>query len=152
VLIIGAGASGAQIAEELVRAGRKVYLSIGRHRRLPRRYRGHDLIWWMSALGINRIPAESRGEHSSLPLISGAFGGNTIDFRRFAAMGVILLGRFTSVSGFVFQFARDLSGNIATGDASLISFLDMVVLTLAAMTCLRRKSLPLARSCLIRPA
>jgi putative flavoprotein involved in K+ transport len=126
VLIIGAGASGAQIAEELVRAGRKVYLSIGRHRRLPRRYRGHDLIWWMSALGIDRIPAERRGEHSSLPLISGAFGGNTIDFRRFAAMGVTLLGRFTSVRGVAFQFARDLSENIATGDASLISFFDMV--------------------------
>jgi putative flavoprotein involved in K+ transport len=126
VLIIGAGASGAQIAEELVRAERKVYLSIGKHRRLPRRYRGHDLIWWMSALGVDRIPAEDRGQHTSLPLISGAFGGNTIDFRQFAAMGVTLLGRLRSVSGSVFQFARDLPANIASGDASLITFLDMV--------------------------
>lgn len=126
VLIIGAGASGAQIAEELVHAGRKVYLSIGKHRRLPRRYRGHDLIWWMSALGIDRIPAEDRGEHKSLPLISGAFGGNTIDFRQFAAMGVTLLGRFRSVSGRIFQFARDLPENIPSGDASLITFLDLV--------------------------
>ncbi|MBI5261800.1 MAG: NAD(P)-binding domain-containing protein [Bradyrhizobium sp.] len=126
VLIIGGGASGAQIAEELVHAGRTVYLSIGKHRRLPRRYRGRDLIWWMSALGLDRVPAENRGEHNSLPLISGAFGGNTIDFRQFAAMGVILLGRLVSVSGRVFEFAPDLAKNIADGDMSLMMFLDMV--------------------------
>jgi putative flavoprotein involved in K+ transport len=51
VLIVGSGASGAQIAEELVRAGRKVYLSVGRHKRMPRRYRGHDLIWWLTEMG-----------------------------------------------------------------------------------------------------
>lgn len=126
VLIIGAGASGAQIAEELVRAGRTVYLSIGKHRRLPRRYRGRDLIWWMSALGLDRVPAEHRGEHNSLPLISGAFGGNTVDFRQFAAMGVILLGRLVSVNRRVFEFAPDLAKNIADGDMSLMMFLDMV--------------------------
>src|SRR5262249_13634068 len=47
VLVIGSGASGVQIAEELLRAGRQVYLSVGQHRRLPRRYRGRDLIWWL---------------------------------------------------------------------------------------------------------
>src|SRR5207247_1668769 len=46
VLVVGGGASGAQIAEELCGAGRKVFLSIGRHTRLPRRYRGRDLTWW----------------------------------------------------------------------------------------------------------
>ena len=50
VLVVGAGASGAQIAEELQRAGRRVFLSVGRHRRLPRRYRGRDLIWWLAAM------------------------------------------------------------------------------------------------------
>ena len=48
VLVVGAGASGAQIAEELARAGRRVFLAVGRHTRLPRRYRGRDLIWWLS--------------------------------------------------------------------------------------------------------
>jgi putative flavoprotein involved in K+ transport len=46
VLVIGSGASGVQIAEELLRAGRQLYLSMGRHRRMPRRYRGRDLTWW----------------------------------------------------------------------------------------------------------
>ena len=50
VLVVGAGASGAQIAEELHRAGRRVYLSVGQHTRMPRRYRGRDLIWWFGAL------------------------------------------------------------------------------------------------------
>jgi putative flavoprotein involved in K+ transport len=54
VLVVGAGASGAQIAEELLRAGRHVYLAVGRHTRLPRRYRGRDLIWWLSAMGIDQ--------------------------------------------------------------------------------------------------
>lgn len=49
VLVIGAGASGAQITDELMRAGRHVFLSVGRHNRLPRRYRGRDLFWWLAA-------------------------------------------------------------------------------------------------------
>ena len=93
VLIVGSGASGAQIAEELVRAGRRVYLSVGRHRRLPRRYRGRDLIWWLTELGLDQTPVEKRGPDKSLPLITGAYGGHTIDFRHFAAQGMTLLGR-----------------------------------------------------------
>jgi putative flavoprotein involved in K+ transport len=61
VLVVGSGASGAQIAEELVRAGRRVYLSVGRHRRFPRRYRGQDLMWWLSALGLDQTTIENRG-------------------------------------------------------------------------------------------
>jgi cation diffusion facilitator CzcD-associated flavoprotein CzcO len=60
VLIVGSGASGAQIAEELVRAGRRVYLSVGRHKRMPRRYRERDLIWWLAALGLDQTPVEAR--------------------------------------------------------------------------------------------
>ena len=67
VLVVGSGASGAQITEELFRAGRRVYLSIGRHTRLPRRYRGRDLIWWLSALGLDQIPTEKRGPDRSKP-------------------------------------------------------------------------------------
>ena len=126
VLIVGSGASGAQIAEELVRAGRRVYLSIGRQRRLPRRYRGQDLIWWLTHMGLDRKAADQRGDCNSLPLISGAFGGNTIDFRQFAAMGVILLGRLISACGSALQFAPDLGKNLAFGDTSFAMFLNMV--------------------------
>jgi putative flavoprotein involved in K+ transport len=84
VLIVGSGASGAQIAEELVRAGRRVFLSVGRHKRMPRRYRGRDLMRWLSTLGLYQTPVEKRGPDTTLPLITGAYGGHTIDFRRFA--------------------------------------------------------------------
>ena len=81
VLVVGSGASGAQIAEELQRAGRRVYLSVSRHRRMPRRYRGRDLTWWLSELGLDQTPTERRGPDKTLPLITGAYGGHTIDFR-----------------------------------------------------------------------
>src|SRR5439155_24985844 len=93
VLVVGSGASGAQITEELCRAGRRVYLSVGAHTRLPRRYRGRDLIWWLEQMGIDQTPVEARGSSRLLLLITGAYGGHTIDFRRFAADGVTLLGR-----------------------------------------------------------
>jgi putative flavoprotein involved in K+ transport len=126
VLVIGSGASGAQIAEELLRSGRRVYLSVGRHRRMPRRYRGRDLIWWLGDMGLLQRPAEERGPHRSLPLISGAFGGNTIDFRQFAALGITLLGRAQAAHDGVIDFAPDLARRLAYGDASYTIFLDMV--------------------------
>jgi putative flavoprotein involved in K+ transport len=126
VLVIGSGASGAQIAEELLRNGRRVYLSIGRHRRMPRRYRGRDLIRWLGDMGLLQRPAEERGPHRSLPLISGAFGGNTIDFRQFAALGITLLGRAQAARDGVIDFAPDIARRLAYGDASYTIFLDMV--------------------------
>jgi putative flavoprotein involved in K+ transport len=126
VLIVGSGASGAQIAEELVRAGRRVYLSVGRHKRMPRRYRGRDLIWWLGAMGLDRTPVEARGPDATLPLITGAYGGHTIDFREFVAQGVTLLGRLQSVRDGVLYFADDLGESLAYGDAAYGAFLDKV--------------------------
>jgi putative flavoprotein involved in K+ transport len=125
VLVIGSGASGSQIAEELLRAGRRVYLSVGRHSRLPRRYRGRDLIWWLSAMGIDQTPAEQRDPSRLLPVITGAYGGHTIDFRRFAADGVTLLGRVKAVRGGIMEIAPDLADSLATGDGIHATFLDM---------------------------
>ncbi len=126
VLVVGSGASGAQIAEELVRAGRRVYLSVGCHRRLPRRYRGRDLIWWLIAMGLDQMPTAQRGPDRSLPLITGAFGGNTIDFRQFASLGVTLLGRMQGADQGVMNFAPDLAESLAYGDASYAGFLDLM--------------------------
>jgi putative flavoprotein involved in K+ transport len=126
VLVVGSGASGAQITEELFRAGRRVYLSVGRHRRLPRRYRGRDLIWWLIAMGLDQTPTEQRGPDRSLPLITGAFGGNTIDFRQFASLGVTLLGRMQAVHQGAMDFAPDLAESLANCDASYAGFLDMM--------------------------
>src|SRR5204863_9080182 len=96
VLVVGAGASGAQITEELARAGRRVFLSVGRHTRLPRRYRGRDLVWWLAEMKRDEITVEARGPSRLLPVISGAYGGATIDFRRFAAEGVTPRGRVSA--------------------------------------------------------
>jgi putative flavoprotein involved in K+ transport len=125
VLVIGSGASGAQITEELIRAGRRVFLSVGRHRRVPRRYRRRDLMWWLYALGRDKMTAEQRGPDRLLPLITGAYGGHTVDLRRYAAEGVTLLGHLSSARDGVLQFADDLAENIRQGDASYNMFLSM---------------------------
>ncbi|HLX14145.1 MAG TPA: NAD(P)-binding domain-containing protein, partial [Bradyrhizobium sp.] len=122
VLVVGSGASGAQICEELLRSGRRVYLSIGRHTRLPRRYRGKDLVWWLNAMGFDQTSVHGPGR--SKPLITGAFGGNTIDFRRFAAEGVTLLGRILAVHDDEVDLAPDLAKRLAYGDGSYAFFLD----------------------------
>jgi putative flavoprotein involved in K+ transport len=126
VLVVGSGASGAQIAEELLRAGRRVYLSVGRHTRLPRRYRGRDLIWWLSALGLDQTTVEQRGPSRLLPVISGAYGGHTIDFRRFAAGGVTLLGRIEAAREGAIDIAPNIAESLANGDAIYATFLDTV--------------------------
>ena len=126
VLVVGAGASGAQITEELHRAGRRVHLCVGRHRRLPRRYRGRDVVWWLSALGLDQTPVEQRGPEGPLPLITGAYGGHTIDFRDFAAQGITLLGRMTAMRNGVADFADDLADSVAYGDAAYAGFLNTV--------------------------
>ena len=124
VLVVGAGSSGAQIADELRRAGRRVYLSIGPHDRPPRSYRGKDFVWWLGALGQWDVKAVEPGmEHVTIS-VSGAYGGHTVDFRRLAARGMTLLGRAESFKDGVMRFAPDLARNIALGDANYLSVLD----------------------------
>lgn len=124
VLVIGAGSSGTQIADELLRSGKSVYLSIGPHDRPPRRYRGKDFVWWLGALGIwdLKVPAPNT-EHVTIA-VSGAYGGNTVDFRRLAARGMTLLGRAETFDNGTMHFSPDLAKNIALGDANYLSLLD----------------------------
>lgn len=124
VLVVGAGSSGAQIAEELQRAGRQVYLSVGPHDRPPRRYRGHDFVWWLGALGKWDAKAKEPGTEHVTIAVSGAYGGQTMDFRRLAAQGVVLLGRANGFADGELAFAPDLADNIARGDANYLSVLD----------------------------
>jgi putative flavoprotein involved in K+ transport len=124
VLVVGAGSSGAQIADELSRAGRRVYLSVGRHGRPPRRYRGRDITWWYGVQGVWEAPVSDPPEKHVTIAISGAYGGHTIDFRRLAARGVVLLGRTEAFRDGVMGFSPDLASNLAQGDASYLSLLD----------------------------
>ena len=124
VLVIGAGSSGAQIADELLRAGRRVHLSVGPHNRPPRRYRGRDFAWWLRVLGMWDAEAiDPSMEHVTIA-VSGAYGGQTVDFRRFAARGMLLVGRAEAFKDGVMHFAPDLANNIARGDADYLSVLD----------------------------
>ena len=126
VVVIGAGASGAQIAEELMRAGRRVYFSVGKHKRAPRRYRGHDHVWWWVETGLVNRPAELRNPDPSPLVHTGAYGGHTIDFRDYARQGMILLGRAETANKEGMTFAADLAENLAHGDATYVAFLDFV--------------------------
>ena len=123
VLVVGAGSSGAQIADELLRAGRKVFLSVGPHDRIPRRYRGRDFVWWLGILNEWDADAAPGAEHITAA-ISGANGGQTVDYRDFAARGIQLLGRAGAYEDGKLRFAPDLPANIRRGDAKLLSMLD----------------------------
>jgi len=124
VLVVGAGSSGAQIADELSLAGRSVYLSVGPHDRPPRSYRGRDFVWWLGVLGKwDAAAPEAGAEHVTIS-VSGAHGGNTVDFRRLAAQGMTLVGRTESFKDGVMHFATDLADNVAQGDANYTSVLD----------------------------
>ena len=123
VLVVGAGSSGAQIAEELLQAGRRTYLSVGPHDRPPRRYRGRDFVWWLGVLGKWDAEADAAAEHVTIA-VSGARGGHTIDFRKLAEAGMTLLGRTESFAGGALRFAPGLADNIARGDANYLSVLD----------------------------
>lgn len=123
VLVVGAGSSGAQIAEELLASGRRVHLSVGPHGRPPRRYRGRDFVWWLGVLGKWDIEATPGVEHVTIA-VSGARGGHTIDFRRMAANGMVLLGRTEGFAEGEMTFADDLAANLAQGDANYLSVLD----------------------------
>jgi len=124
VLVVGAGSSGAQIADELLLAGKSVYLSVGPHDLPPRSYRGRDFVWWLGVLGKwEAITRDPEMEHVTIA-VSGAHGGHTVDFRRLAGQGITLLGRTQSFKNNMMGFASDLTKNIASGNAYTLSLLD----------------------------
>ncbi len=124
VLVVGAGSSGAQIAEELLEWGLDVYLSVGPHSRPPRRYRGMDFVWWLGVLGKWDAPAMQPGMEHVTIAVSGAHGGQTVDFRRFAHRGMTLVGLTEAYDSGVLTFRGDLVENIANGDRDYLSVLD----------------------------
>ena len=128
VLVVGSGASGCQIVEDLLAAGRRVLLAVGRHRRFPRRYRGQDMFWWMERMGaLDQTLAErpeARGRPN--PLVTGVGGGHDIDLRDYAARGVTLLGRVEAVDGARLRLADDVHAQIARGDEGVTAFVRSV--------------------------
>jgi putative flavoprotein involved in K+ transport len=124
VLVVGAGSSGGQIADELLRSGRDVYLSVGPHDRPPRSYRDRDFVWWLGVLGKWDAAAMTPGTEHVTISVSGAHGGQTVDYRRYAARGMTLVGMTDHYRDGVLHFAEDVAANIAHGDANYLSVLD----------------------------
>jgi putative flavoprotein involved in K+ transport len=124
VLVVGAGSSGVQIADELRQAGRRVYLAVGPHDRPPRSYRGRDFCWWLGVLGKWDLAAPPLGAEHVTIAVSGAHGGHTVDFRELAGTGVTLTGLAGPFVDGVMHFADDLRTNVAAGDANYLSMLD----------------------------
>ena len=123
VLVVGAGASGSQIADELNKAGKKVYLSVGEHYRPPRSYRQRDYCWWLAALGKwDEVKVKPKKEHVAFA-VSGYEGGKTIDFRKLAHSGITLVGITRAYVGGVMTFDEGLGKNIAQGDADYFDVL-----------------------------
>jgi putative flavoprotein involved in K+ transport len=126
VLVVGSAQSGAQIAEELNEAGRKVYLAVGRAGRMPRRYRGKDANWWSAKLGlydrtVDELPSP-RAKFASKPIISRAKGGHTLNLHQFARDGVVLLGHLQGVADGKLMLAADLHDNLAKADQHEANF------------------------------
>ncbi|GAA4341831.1 flavin-containing monooxygenase [Microbacterium rhizosphaerae] len=123
VMVVGAGSSGVQIADELRASGREVHLAVGPHDRPPRSYRDRDFCWWLGVLGKWDAAAPAAGAEHVTIAVSGANGGRTVDFRRLAGSGITLLGRAGAYRDGVMAFAPDLAANIAAGDANYLSLL-----------------------------
>ncbi|ANF83299.1 FAD-dependent oxidoreductase (plasmid) [Acinetobacter sp. NCu2D-2] len=123
VLVVGSGQSGAQIAEDLHLAGKKVYLSIGDAPRCARFYRGKDVVKWLFDMGYyettvkdHRYSEEVR--NSTNHYVTGRDGGRDIDLRKFALEGMQLLGRFADFKDGTLHFQPNLKQNLDSADAT----------------------------------
>ncbi len=126
VLVVGTGQTGCQVAEDFLRAGRRVYLSVSRTGRLPRRHRGRDCIAWQKDMGLlDRTPDMlDRPERRFVgdPHLTGRDRGATICLRDFDRRGATLLGRLAGVRGRRLEFADDLHASLAFADAFAADF------------------------------
>jgi putative flavoprotein involved in K+ transport len=123
VLVVGSGQTGVQIVEELQDAGREVYLSVGTAGRIPRRYRGRDIFYWLAGLvrrgpavgvtlpSVDQLPSPA-ARFNGNPALSGHKGGHSTDLRAMAESGVTLVGRIDRVDGDRLSLAPGLSATL----------------------------------------
>jgi putative flavoprotein involved in K+ transport len=125
ILVVGSGQSGGQIADELARAGRRVFLATSRVARVPRRYRGRDAHDWSQEMGLDEKGADQASledREAAHPLLSGAHGGQTLTLQQLARDGVNLLGRLLDIKGSTIYFGDDLAENTRYGDQAAAAF------------------------------
>lgn len=120
VLVVGSGASGTQIADELLEAGRRVFLAVGRYRRVPRRFRGHDSFSWLEWLGRFDQPIDTfpDRQYPVTTVFSGVNGGYDIDVRASAEAGACVLGRIIGGADGRLRLAGDANRILDDADAA----------------------------------
>jgi putative flavoprotein involved in K+ transport len=130
VLVVGASASGIQLADELCRSGRPVTLAVGEHVRMPRTYRGRDILWWMDATGLldqryDEVDDVVRARNlPSMQLVGSP--GRTVDLNALRSAGVRLVGRLAGIQDGVAQFSGSLPNVCALADLKLGRLLDTI--------------------------
>lgn len=146
VLVVGASSSGVQIADELVRAGRRVLLAVGRHTRAPRRYRGMDLFWWLHRTGrldraVEDVPDVRAARREASFQLVGASPARAVDLPALHARGIELLGRWRGTSDGAVHLAADLPATTADAERRLARLLAAIDAHIAT-TGLEREVLP----------
>ena len=129
VLVVGASATGVQLADEIQRSGRPVLLSVGEHVRLPRMYRGRDVLWWMDASGVwnqryDEIEDLTRARHLPSPQLVGTPERATIDLNTLTSAGVELVGRLAAIRDGRALFSGGLRNMFALADLKMERLLD----------------------------
>ena len=129
VLVVGASASGVQLADELARSGRDVVLSAGEHVRMPRTYRGRDIFWWMDAAGVlderyDEIDDIIRARHVPSPQLVGSPDRRSVDLRALRERGVRIVGRVGRIADGRAQFSGGLANTAKLADLKLERLLD----------------------------
>ena len=124
VLVVGASATGVQLAAELRRSGRPVTLSTGEHVRMPRTYRGRDVLWWMDAAGVwdqrhHEVPDLTRARRLGSPQLAGTPDRTALDINALTAMGVELVGRSATVRDGEVLFSGGLRAVISLADLKM---------------------------------
>jgi putative flavoprotein involved in K+ transport len=122
VLVVGTGNSGSQIAEELHRAGRAVWLAVGYSGFPLRRYRGRDVFWWYFTANLARLLLSDGVNPAGFGNITGHDGGRALDLRRFARDGIRLIGRIRAIDGATIALAPDLATSVADIDRRTAAF------------------------------
>jgi putative flavoprotein involved in K+ transport len=129
VLVVGASATGVQLADEIRRSGRPVVLSVGEHVRLPRTYRGRDVLWWMEATGVwsqryDEIDDVDRARKLPSPQLVGSPERTTLDLNVLGAAGVEIVGRLAAVRDGRALFSGGLRNQFALADLKMNRLLD----------------------------
>jgi putative flavoprotein involved in K+ transport len=124
VLVVGASATGIQLADEIHRSGRAVTIAVGEHVRLPRRYRGHDIFWWMDAAGVlderhDEVDDLVRARHVPSPQLIGTPEHRSIDLNALTQLGVQVVGRLGSMKDGVAQFSGGLANTCRLADLKM---------------------------------